>query len=65
MQTLFKFHEGWIRSSAEAPNRQRHLYHDDDRDWRLAARMQELLTGESADWVGSEQAAGRVPGAPR
>ncbi len=32
---------------------------------RLLAQRVGLLTRESADWLGSEQVAGLVPGAPR
>ena len=35
------------------------------RDRLLAGRVGELLTRERVGWVGSEQAAGRVPGVPR
>ena len=40
-------------------------YRGEGRDRLLAGRVGGLLTWESAGWVGSEQAAGRVPGAPR
>ena len=71
---LVRCHKWWIgyRPVAEALKRERHLdqvraraYQGEGRDRLLAGRVEELLTRESVGWVGSEQAAGRVPGAPR
>lgn len=74
VHALFQFHERWIgyRSPAEAFEREVTCirrgpggYHGEGRDRMLAGRVEELLSREGADWVGSEQAAGRMLGVPR